>query len=281
MLNQPLVAIAVEAIEDNSNAVALSDVARAGLTHLELPLELVDTPEKRQRLSAEFRRPDAGRAAASQVGRRQIISIRAIVRGDEPATRSTDPLVRAGESIDIAGELGASVVIVAAGQADDGEQRRGRMDRIGRLGDQAASAGIILALATAPGLCGETRSMARTLCDVAHPAVRLEFDTGAYVALNPQSSVEVALQRIIGHVASVRLRDHQGFDGAAGYQPLGLGGGVDFARMLQILRTVAFGGPAIVELPTPSRRDRKRPRSEQLVDSLAHLRQCGWFDESG
>jgi hypothetical protein len=124
--------------------------------------------------------------------------------------------------------------------------------------------------------------MAQTLAELDHPAVRLCFDTGRYLQLNPEASGEIALQRVLGAVGTVRLSDYDlANDQAARW--LGAGLGVDFGRTLQILESVEFAGPCVISFPSViAQRTGLRPLTSEeirsaLSQSLATLRGSGWF----
>jgi sugar phosphate isomerase/epimerase len=176
-------------------------------------------------------------------------------------------------------QLGSALMIVVAGD-DRGDRaaRRAITDRLRTLAEEAAQQKMIVACDVAEGLCGDSREMLQTMQEVDHPALRLCFDTGRYAALNPNSSGEVALQRVCGHLAAVRLSDVSISPGDAHepeFPPLGQGGDVDFARTRQILEGIAFPGPCSISIR--ARRPPALPGCQQsLLQSLAHLRACGW-----
>ena len=175
-------------------------------------------------------------------------------------------------------DLGAENVVVAAGIASDGAERQRLLRRIAELAEAAADRGVCLSLDTRAGLCGDSRSMRTTLAELNHDNVRLCFDTGGYLQLNVGSSVEVALQRVLGWVGCLRLTDHNDFDDADDFPPFGLGGGVDFARILQMLDAVALTGVCFVSC-RPARRRASETPDVWLRDCLTHLDECGWpFD---
>ena len=157
--------------------------------------------------------------------------------------------------------------------------RQRLFERHRRAADLAAERGLVLAFDTLPGLCGDTREMLRTLEELQHPAIRLNFDTGRYLQQNPWSSGEVALQRVFGHLASVRLTNFTVGVEPQEFPPLGQGGDVDCSRMLQILRGLEFSGPCTVAFQPATRRPPTAAQCEEwLRQSVEHLRGCGWFD---
>jgi inosose dehydratase len=183
-------------------------------------------------------------------------------------------------SFDAATALGAGIVIISAGDdCEDPRLRQRLLERHRRMADLAAERGLLLVFDTLPGLCGDARGMLRTLEELQHPAVKLNFDTGRYLQQTPWSSGEISLLRVAGHLASVRLTNFTVGVEPAEFPPLGEGGDVDCSRTLQILRGLEFSGPCTIAFqpatrqpPTPQQCDR------WLRQSAGHLRGCGWFE---
>lgn len=123
---------------------------------------------------------------------------------------------------------------------------------------------------------------------LAHPAVRLHFDTGGYACRIPWLSREMALQRVCGWLGGVRLTDHAGEAGDERYAALGEGATIDFARTLEILKGIRFRHPCTIDFLL-----QKRQRGgiggetkvaipieklrEGLERSVTQLRRSGWL----
>jgi inosose dehydratase len=182
--------------------------------------------------------------------------------------------------IDSACNASAGIVIASAGDdRGDASLRPQLYDKHRRAADRAAGHGLVLAFDTLPGLCGDARGMLRTIQDLQHPAIRLNFDTGRYLQQNPWSSGEVGLQRVIGHLASLRLTNFTIGVEPQEFPPLGQGGDVDCSRTLQILRGLEFSGPCTIAFQPATRRSPTASDCEAwLEQSVRHLRGCGWFD---
>ena len=243
---------------------ALREIRAADLRHVELPLAVL--ADERGVIADEA--VACCRRLLDELG----LTVAAVQLGD------VDPV----SGLTIAQQLRASLVVVDAGRADSDTERAAAIERLRHLCDAPAERGLVVALDTLPGLCGDAREMLRLLRELPHPAAGLYFDTGAYVALNPGASGEVALQRVCTHLAGVRLRDATGTPGDEDYPPLGQGAAVDFARTRDILQALRFGGPCSISFRL--HRGRKPPTIEQcragLQRSLLQLRRGGWFEES-
>jgi sugar phosphate isomerase/epimerase len=134
-----------------------------------------------------------------------------------------------------------------------------------------------LALQTGPGLCADGRAMATTMRAVDHPAVGLEFDPAVYMLHNEYSSAEVGVQRIWRWVVALRLRDWDGNRDREVYPPPGQGGQVDFARLWQICEGLEFRGLCTIDMRPAHRRAPSLSDCQGwVVESLTHLRRCGW-----
>ena len=145
------------------------------------------------------------------------------------------------------------------------------------LADLAASQGLTVCLDSACGLGGSHRAIARTMKELDHPALRLQFDPGSYVHQNSGSQVEVAVQRLLGWVGSLNLSDAMEYDPEPSFPPLGQGAAVDFARLLQLIDAMQLDVPCEIYFRPLTRRPATEGQIEKwLVESLRTLKQCGW-----
>lgn len=173
--------------------------------------------------------------------------------------------------------LGAAVVIVPADGLPCAAERAAWLRA---ACDEAATCGLKIALRGSARACPEASQLLQILGEVSHRALGAHFDTGEYLNINPLAQGEIALQRIVGRLASLGLQDSTRGAGDDAPVPLGQGAEVDFVRTLQIIRDSAFSGPCIVDRTYPAfgRRTRRRQIDSRqwLADSLDHLRSCGW-----
>ena len=159
--------------------------------------------------------------------------------------------------------------------------------RIVQLAEEFASAGeVTLCICPHRAWCGHSRQMASIIREIGHPAVRLQFDCGAYPYHTGGANGEIALQRLLGAIGHVVLTDWDGTDGQdnhAPYPPLGQGGEVDYAAVLQVLRATAFAGPCSIRFAAATvscgTSQPTHPQAQAgLTESCALLRHCGWMD---
>ncbi len=256
-----LIAAATKSLPAMTAEAALAAIRRCGLQGVELGGQRLEAPSIRDLLHQH----------ALQALTLDITDIDPLSAAWVDAT----PL-----ALESASTLGAKIVIINAGDdREDSQRRTTLLDRHRRLADLAAGRGLLLAFDTLPGLCGDVRQMLRTIEDLRHPAVRLNFDTGRYLQQNPWSSGEVGLQRVFAHLASLRVTSFTAGVEPQEFPPLGQGGDVDCSRTLQILRGLEFAGPCTIAFD-PCTRTPPTPQQCEgwLRQSVQHLRGCGWLD---
>jgi len=256
---------------DVSPTVAIELLLELGLRRLEVTAALNSNRDSAVQ--------DDWLRAASEAGC-LIPTVRLVEAGPDSQTAtlaSAKTLEKAIHVLDGVRHLGAKVLVVRAG--NEGTPSVADEDHnLLRLADRAGELGVRIALDTA-GRSADSRSMLTTLRTLKHDNIGIHFDTTGYLYLNPGANGEIALQRVVPHLASMRLTDSAASDHRPDGSALGHGGAVDFARTWEILRACEFDGPATIEV-RPRRAGRAALR-DCLAQSLAHLRDCGWFDREG
>jgi L-ribulose-5-phosphate 3-epimerase len=176
--------------------------------------------------------------------------------------------------------FGPSICVSGAGQPADLCERKTIVDHLRRLGDTAAEHALTLALETHKGPTQNARSMLALMDEIAHPHVRLNFDTGNIAYYNEGIDPCDELDQVKHLVRNVHLKDNRGGFEDWYFPALGDGGSVDFARVRRILDGVGFAGPYTIEIegkggePEPG----LESRQERIARSVAHLRACGYFE---
>ncbi len=178
----------------------------------------------------------------------------------------------------IAAELGVTLVVAGAGEAESDEQAATLFDHLTRIGDFAGERGITYCCETHPGLCRNAAGMLRAMELLDHPHLRLNFDTGNILYYNDGADVRSELEQVLPYVSHVHLKDHHGRAGEWYFPALGAGGAVDFAGIGESLHAIGYDGPCSLEiegiLGEPELTLEQTHR--RIVDSTVHLRICGF-----
>jgi inosose dehydratase len=182
--------------------------------------------------------------------------------------------------LDLASHFGVKFVVADAGAAGDDGERGRTYANLQRFGDYAAKLGITVCFETHRGLCVNHREMLQVMADLAHPHLRLNFDTGNILYYNEHICGEVALAKVCHLVRHVHLKDSSGRFAEWNFPALGRGGGVDFLRVYQILRDCGFRGPYSIEIEGIADEPELTLAEYQarVVESVAYLRTLGYFD---
>ncbi len=182
--------------------------------------------------------------------------------------------------LDLAAELGVSLVVGGAGEAEDDEQLEQLYDNLRQIGDYAAGKGIIYCFETHPGICVNHHYMLRTMQDLDHPHLKLNFDTANLFYYNTNVCCEVALAKVCPYVKHLHLKDCMGTPGEWYFPALGYGGAVDFLQVLQIMRDSGFRGPYSLELEGIRGEGELslEQYQQRVLDSVDTLKSCGYFD---
>lgn len=260
---------------------AIEHLPGTGLHHLELPVCTAGSPTEsghpplvtEESTEAELRDIEQ-LLAAHEV----TVSSCNLVDGNplDPAE-----LLVARRKLDVAARFGVPVVVCHAGSADDADERKQLYRHLRQLGEHAGSLGIVCCFDTRPGLCGDDSRMFRTMQELDHPQLKLNFDTAGILYHNRLVTGEIALAKVCHHVRHVHLSDSAGEFQQWYFPALGLGGAVDFVRVLELLRVCGFRGPYSIELngiegePELS----LSQTVQRVTDSVSYLRQCGYFDQ--
>ncbi len=233
---------------------AYAHLAEIGLTNVEIGVPSVDAVDGvRSELDAH------GLTATSLLGSCDIKS--------ETAVSDFQP------TLEIADKLGVKVIFVSvhAGETD----RNAVNDRLRAIGENAAPGGIKVCLETHPDLVHNGDIALQTMQAVDHPNICVNFDTGNVYYYNHNVTAVTEVQKVIGHVGAVHLKDTNGGYKTWNFPALGEGV-VDFKAVFQTLNAVGFYGPFTMELEGVEGEtldaDGARAR---VADSLQHLKDIG------
>ncbi|MDB5385583.1 MAG: sugar phosphate isomerase/epimerase [Planctomycetaceae bacterium] len=200
-----------------------------------------------------------------------------IVTGN-PLFKSARQVLR--RKLEIAGQLGVKLVIGDAGEVQSPDQLPALYQALTELGDVAGSLGITYCLDLQPGICRNHRGMIQAMQDLDHPQIRLNFDTGSLFYYNDEPVLEIALLKVCPYIRHLNLKDCLGEYDYWYFPPLGYGGAVDFMRVHQVMRDMGFPAPLSIHVDgIEGERDLPlETYQKQVVDSVATLRECGYFN---
>lgn len=184
--------------------------------------------------------------------------------------------------LDLASHLGVELVVGGAGEVENDGDLPTLYRHLEQIGDRAGELGIVYCFETHPGLCQHHYGMLETMQALDHLHLRLNFDTGNIHYYNEHVNGEIALAKVCHHVRHMHLKDSEGEFGQWNFPALGDGGAVDFVRVLEIMRPLEFHGPYSLEIEGVANEGELPLETyhQRIVDSLEHLRHCGFFDAS-
>jgi L-ribulose-5-phosphate 3-epimerase len=259
---------------------AIENVRSAGLSFVEIPIRTAGFRSRRGDLPLVS--TDSTLIDLRQVDRlleqHDVRVCSCTCMSGNPLDKAWTALMR--RKLDLASHFGVKFIVADAGEAGDDDARREIYSQLVDVGDYAARLGITVCFETHRGLCVNHREMLRVMADLAHPHLRLNFDTGNILYYNENIQGEVALAKTCHLVRHVHLKDASGRFGDWNFPALGTAGGVDFLRVYQILRDCGFKGPYSIEIEgTADEPDQSLAQyHERVVESVRYLRRLGYLD---
>lgn len=233
---------------------AYAHLAEIGLTNVEIGVSGLEAVET---VSAELSRH--GLTATSLLGSCNVQS--ETVVSDFQTT------------LDIAEKMGTQVIFVSvhAGETDLNVV----YDRLRAIGENAAPAGIKVCLETHPDMAHNGDIALKTMQAVDHPNICVNFDTGNVYYYNHNVNAVTEVEKVIGHVGAVHLKDTNGGYRTWNFPTLGEGV-VDFKGVFQTLNAAGFYGPFTMELEGVEGENLDAQGAKaRVADSLQHLKDIG------
>lgn len=126
-------------------------------------------------------------------------------------------------------------------------ERRVCITKLREIGQAAGECGVTICLETHPPFCHNAAEMLKTMADISHPNVRINFDTANIYYYNKNLNSAVELEHVVPFVASLHLKDTDGGFKSGKFPVLGEGV-VDFPRIFKCLKDANFDGPLTMEL---------------------------------
>ena len=184
-----------------------------------------------------------------------------------------DVVFRSAHFFDAAQALGVKIAFMSARTAElDREYVYGRLQNIG---DEAEKRGIVVALETHPDLVTNGTIGLDTMAGVAHPSVRINFDTANVYYYNKGVTATGELAKVTNCVASVHLKDTDGGFESWHFPALGEGV-VDFRACIDLLEGASFSGPYTLELEGIAGEAFTEALAKSRIEaSLSHLNEIG------
>ena len=236
---------------------AYAHLQKIGVKHVEIPAP----------------NPEDADAVGEVLGYFGLQAATLIVRGDlqdEGVADAFLPGLRAAE------KMGVKVVFTSLKAGD--LPLDAAYARLRKIGEAAASHGVIVALETHPDLCENAAVALRTVQAVNHPNLRINFDTANVCYYNEGVDVLAELRKIAPYVAAVHLKDTNGGYKAWHFPTLGEGI-VNYREVFAIMNGVGMRGPFTMELEgIQGQTLNLKQQHASVTQSVAHLRSIGVID---
>lgn len=257
---------------------AIDLAPQAGITHLELAMKphggVLEIPED---VVASEKMGDEG----IQNLKKELDANGLTVISANGSDNLMDPdgFARIAERMRLAAAIGAKYFVGLGGEPAE-EDRKDFFDKMGAIGDVAASHGLTIALETHPGITQNAKNILETMQALQHDAIRINFDTGNILFYNEGADVYEHLEAVMDYVVHMHLKDSRGGYRDWYFTAMGDGGAVDFARIGEITNNAGFYGPYSLEIegikgePEPT----LEQRHERVVRSVNHLRAVGFLE---
>tara|TARA_R110002095_G_scaffold2261_2_gene9440 strand:- start:3158 stop:3994 length:837 start_codon:yes stop_codon:yes gene_type:complete len=184
------------------------------------------------------------------------------------------------QKLDLAHQLGVSLVVGGAGEIEQESDRNTLYQHLRDIGDYAAAKGITYCFETHPGICVNAAGMLRTMTDLDHPHLRLNFDTGNINYYNRRTNVLESLHEVVTFVKHVHLKDSYCKYQDWHFSTLGEAGGIDFLQVRFILEDHQFEGPYSLEIEGVDGEPELtlEEQHNRVKQSVQYLIECGFFD---
>jgi inosose dehydratase len=158
-----------------------------------------------------------------------------------------------------------------------GATRDEACQRLRKAGDLARRYGITLVLETHPDLGTNGDEHVRTMRQIDHPNVRVNFDTGNISYYNRGRSAVDELKKVLPYLATVEIKDHGGRYQVWDFPALGRGV-VDIPGVLRVLAEHGYCGPITMEIEgtTGVQRSREQIKAE-IAESAKYVQSLGTF----
>jgi L-ribulose-5-phosphate 3-epimerase len=249
---------------------AVEGVRKAGLSHVELALRAhsgnLEVP-KTAVLDVDAKEEDV--ASFKALARDNNVSIITANGGADVGTAEGLALVKA--RLAFAKELGARYYVISGL-----ERSKKHYDGLLELAEYALSLGIQLALETHPPLVTNAAEALKTMKDLQHRNIGINYDTANIYYYNRDIDTVRELEQLAEYVVHVHLKDsRKGFEDWF-FPEIG-GGTIDIAGIFRVLNGFGFYGPFSFEIEGVGGEGRLtlEQHQERVAKSAAYLREIG------
>lgn len=276
----PIVSVLTNSYQRFGAQAAIEMIRSAGLEYIELPIKTAGVPSffKETPLVHTESTPAELKAVDQLLEKHGVKVSSCNITSGNPLDEESVAITK--RKLDLASHFGIDLVVAGAGEMESPDQLPMLYDHLRQIGDHAAKNGIIYCFETHPGICQDHRGMLETMAELDHPNLRLNFDTANLLYYNENVVVEVALAKVCHLVKHVHLKDSQGQFKQWYFPALGNGGAVDFVRVYELMRDCGFNGPYSLEIEGIEGEGDLTVKEyhQRIVESVGHLRNCGYFD---
>ncbi len=176
-------------------------------------------------------------------------------------------------TLEIANQMDVKIIFVSVHAGDT--DRKVVYDRLRAIGENAAPFDIKVCLETHPDIVHNGDIALETMKAVDHPNIRVNFDTGNVYFYNHNVTAVTEVQKIVGYVGAVHLKDTNGGYRTWHFPTLGEGV-VDYKAVFQTLNDAGFYGPFTMELEGIEGENLDEDGVKaRVADSLQHLKDIG------
>jgi len=191
---------------------------------------------------------------------------------------STNPGIRAEtvkqleETIDLAADVGARLIVVACGQRhpliSPGPRELWRIvaDGLERCLERCDRRGVSLGLENAWTVVDRAQQLVQLVRDHAHPRLQIAYDVAnAAMVQSPSDGLRLVAGRLLHvHLSATNRR-------VWAHDPIGHGV-IDFAEIAAILRDIGYEGVSILEVTHPQDSDAALRESAEALEALGWAR---------
>jgi len=177
--------------------------------------------------------------------------------------------------LDFLKKMGIKTAVTSVSHKDSTADRKGLFKKLREIGDHAAGLGVVVAFETHPGIVQNADEILKTMKELNHRNLRVNFDTANIYYYNEGVDLEDQLKRAAPYIAHVHLKDSRKNPKEWYFPALG-DGLIDFPMVFRTLNGVGFTGPFSMEIEGIAGEDLTLDQIQaRLKKSVDYLRKIG------